>query len=164
MKRHLSEWTDAGITHIVDVRIEADDTKFVGRLAPHMTYHWLGVDDDDGRQADQWFDAGAAVVAAALAEPSARVMVHCHMGVNRGPSMLFASMLALGHEPVQAISAIRAARPIAAVLYADDAVDWWSRRTGASGSHRLDVRRWQKEHPLDTQWIVRRMWADARSA
>ena len=164
MKRHLDEWVDAGITHIVDVRVEADDTKFVARLAPHLTYHWLGVDDDGGRQADEWFDAGTAAVSAALSDPAARVMVHCHMGVNRGPSLLFAAMLALGHDPIEAITAIRQQRPIAAVLYADDAVRWWADRSGSGSSRRLDVRRWQKEHPLDTAWIVHRLWTASQSA
>ena len=164
MKSHLAEWVDAGITDIIDTRVEADDTKFVARLAPHIGYRWLGVDDDDGRQADEWFDAGAAAVISAVVDPSARVVVHCHMGVNRGPSLLFAAMLAMGHRPVDAISAIRAARPIAAVLYADDAVNWWVRRTGSAHSHRLDVRRWQRENTLDTGWIVHRLWAGSQSA
>jgi dual specificity phosphatase 3 len=164
MKRHLSEWVGAGITHIVDVRVEADDTTFVARLAPHITYHWLGVDDDGGRRADEWFDAGAAAVVGALADPSARVMVHCHMGVNRGPSMLFAAMLALGHHPLAALAVIRRQRPIAAVLYAEDAVRWWAARTGSGSSHRLDVRRWQKANPLDTEWIVHRLWTSSQSA
>ena len=75
MKADLDEWVDAGITHIVDTRIEADDTKFVARLAPHISYHWLGVDDDDGRQSDQWFDAGSAAIASAVADPTSRVVV-----------------------------------------------------------------------------------------
>ena len=164
MKHHLGQWVDAGITHIVDVRVEADDSRFVARLAPDVTYCWLGVDDDGGRQADEWFDAGASAVTAAVADPAARVMVHCHMGVNRGPSLLFAAMLALGHDPIDAITEIRRRRPIAAVLYADDAITWWARRTGAGSSHRLDIRRWQKANPLDTEWIVSRLWSSSQSA
>jgi hypothetical protein len=164
MKTHLAEWVEAGITDIIDTRIEADDSRFVARLAPHIDYHWLGVDDDDGRQADDWFDAGATAIVAATAHSEARVVVHCHMGVNRGPSLLFAAMLEMGQSPVDAISAIRAARPIAAVLYADDAVNWWVRRTGSAHSHRLDVRRWHRDNPLDTKWIIHRLWAGSQSA
>ena len=157
MRRRLREWVDSGITHIVDVRLEADDSRFVAGRAPHIRYHWLGVDDDDGRQTRAWFEAGAEVITSAVADPSTRVMVHCHLGVNRGPSLLFAAMLALGHDSVEAIAAIRRARPIAAVMYADDAVQWWARRVGAPPRVCLDVRRWQRAHPVDTAWIVHRL-------
>ena len=164
MKHHLDEWVDAGITHIVDVRVEADDSTFVARLAPDVTLLLARRRRRRRAAADEWFDAGAAAVMAAVADPAARVMVHCHMGVNRGPSLLFAAMLALGHDPVDAITDIRRRRPIAAVLYADDAVRWWARRTGAGSSHRLDIRRWQKANPLDTAWIVSRLWSSSQSA
>jgi dual specificity phosphatase 3 len=74
--------------------------------------------------------------------------------VNRGPSMVFAAMLAMGHEPVDAIETIRRSRPIAAVLYAVDAVEWWSRRTGARSSQVFEVRRWLNQHPADIDWIT----------
>jgi hypothetical protein len=51
-----------------------------------------------------------------------KVFVHCHMGINRGPSTAFAILLDQGMAPEQAFDLIRAKRPIAAVYYAEDAL------------------------------------------
>ena len=64
--------------------------------------------------------------------PDAVVLVHCHMGVNRGPSMAYAILLALGWDAVEALNAISAARPIAGVIYAGNALSWWHRTNGSS--------------------------------
>ena len=48
-------------------------------------------------------------------------MVHCHMGVNRAPSMVFYLMLKEGYEPDEALALIRSNRPIAACYYAESA-------------------------------------------
>ena len=54
------------------------------------------------------------------------------MGVNRGPSMAYAILLALGWDAVEALNAIRATRPIAGVIYAGNALSWWHRTNGSS--------------------------------
>ena len=77
----------------------------------------------------------------ALADPEAKVLVHCHMGINRGPSLAFAALLASGWDPVDAIDRIRQVRPIAAVGYAEDALAWHHRRAGTPASIRVDERR-----------------------
>lgn len=38
----------------------------------------------------------------------------------------------IGWDPIEAQDAIRRARPIACVAYAEDALDWWLRAAGAS--------------------------------
>lgn len=93
----LDEWLKAGITHIVDLRGEADDTTNVARVAPHINYTWLGTHDAGGGHEFSWNDTGVAAIAKALDDPNARVVVHCHMGVNRAPSMANAALLHLGH-------------------------------------------------------------------
>ena len=158
----LAEWQRAGITHIVDVRIEANDQRFVAQHAPDITYVWLGVDDDGGRQPDEWFEAGASAILQALADPDAKVVVHCHMGVNRGPSMGFAAMLAMGWEPTAAATAIREARPIAALIYAHDALDWWQRQVGTMSSdeawaQKAELEEWFLNNWVDVDWIIRRV-------
>jgi len=83
-----------------------------------------------------------AELEARAADPDAGVLLHCHMGINRGPSAAYAVLLSLGWDPIAAIAVIRAKRPIAAVGYAEDALDWWHRRTDASPAHRrADVER-----------------------
>jgi hypothetical protein len=63
----------------------------------------------------------------ALRDPEAKVLVHCHVGIDRGPSMAHACLLMLGRDPIEAMTMIRSARPIAAIGYAEDAPDWHHR-------------------------------------
>ncbi|MEX0847986.1 MAG: dual specificity protein phosphatase [Ilumatobacteraceae bacterium] len=158
----LDEWVSAGITHIIDTRLESSDEQFVAEHAPQVGYSWVGVDDDGRRQPDHWFDEGVDAARTALAKPNGKIVVHCHMGVNRGPSMGFAAMIAHGIAPVEALGIIRAERPIAAVLYAGDAVDWWHRTSGSSPAaataERSKVKAWMHANPIDTDWITSRIW------
>ena len=59
------------------------------------------------------------------------------------------------------LEAIRTARPIAAVLYAPDAVAWWMRRTGAPYTELCraagDVDTWQTANSVQTSWIISRI-------
>jgi dual specificity phosphatase 3 len=164
----LAAWRAAGITHILDVRGEWSDESFVAVEAPEITYLWLGTHDSGGAQDASWFEQGVAGALVALADPDARIVVHCHMGVNRGPSMGFAVLLALGFDVDDALSLIRIERPIAAVLYAEDAVEWWvgSGRCDAANADELRhaVRQWHDDNPVDVGWIIGRIrQAEVRS-
>jgi hypothetical protein len=160
-RRVLAEWVDAGITHIVDLRGEANDTVDVARVAPHIEYVWLGTHDAGGNQEFSWFDNGVAAVTGALADPDARVVVHCHMGVNRAPSMAYAALLQLGHGIEEGLDAIRDARPIAKILYADSAVRWFADRAGWDEAFRRDaevrVWSWHRDNQVDLGWIISRI-------
>ena len=160
-ERQVAGWAVAGITHVIDVREEWSDEALVADLAPQITYHHLGTHDAGHRQADEWFDAGLAASRAARADGACRLLVHCHMGVNRGPSMGFRLLLDEGWEPVAALEVIRVARPIAAVLYADDALRHHLGRIGAEttegASHLADVAGWLDDHPIDVEGIIRRI-------
>lgn len=160
-QEQLAGWVALGVTHIIDVREEANDETFVAHHAPDLTYIWLGTRDNGGGQADEWFARGVDAAVTALADPGARVLVHCHMGINRGPSMGFAILCALGWDPIEALDTIRAARPIAGVIYADDAIDWWLRHRGAPTAaitaSRQAVRRWLDNDALDVGWVISRV-------
>ena len=149
----------AGITHILDNRIECSDEAFVEAHAPTITYWWNGQDDAGQAMPDQWFRDGVDFALEALADPDAQVLVHCHMGVNRGPSMAFAILLATGMEPVAALTAIRQARPIAAIAYSDDALDWWHRISKTppevARRQRAEVADWHRQNPLDVVRVIR---------
>jgi len=159
---HLDRWVDDGVSHIIDVRIEHSDERHVALLRPEVKYHWLGVDDDGGDQPDEWFEAGVEAGLEALGDPIARVLVHCHMGVNRGPSMAYAILLATGWHHIGALEAIRAARPIAAALYADQALAWWHRRQGVpsaiAAQHQRELAEWCDANPVDASWVISRIW------
>ncbi|MGH8991304.1 MAG: dual specificity protein phosphatase family protein [Acidimicrobiia bacterium] len=150
----------AGITHIVDCRMEWNDEALVARHAPGVAYLHADVDDIGGRQPDWFFDRGVAFALDALAaDPAAKVLVHCHMGINRGPSLAYAVLLAQDIDPVDALDAIRAARPIAAVGYAEDALAWHHRRRGTDEfTRRADRRRlraWRAADTLDVAATIR---------
>jgi dual specificity phosphatase 3 len=159
MASHLHEMQDAGLTHILDNRMEWSDEDFVATHGPDMHYLHNGQDDAGQRMPDSWFDRGVSFALTALQTPGSAVLAHCHMGINRGPSMAYAIMLAQGWSPVDALDAIRDARPIAAIGYAGDALDWWHRRSRATSLEiardRAAVRAWFDEHPLDVVRIIR---------
>jgi len=160
-RAQLQSWLDAGITDIIDVRGEHSDARFVAQNAPHVKYHWFGTHDAGYEQPDDWFAHGVAAAQSVLADPNRKVMVHCHMGVNRGPSMGFAILLSQGMNSLEVLRAIRAARPIAGILYAEDAVDWWHRTLGTpetlAYSERRAVRAWLKRNPVDVSWVISRI-------
>lgn len=148
---------DGGVTHVVDCRLEADDTDFYAEVAD-VTYLHHGMDDAGQRVPAEWFDVAVGFALDALGEPGTKVLTHCHMGINRGPSLGFAILLALGWDPVDAIAGIRAARPIANVWYAEDALRWHHDRTKTSPSTRHDergrLRTWRRDNPLDVVRII----------
>jgi dual specificity phosphatase 3 len=158
-RRHLAAWQELGITHVVDNRLEADDTDYVAEWAPEIAYLHNGVDDAGQRMPDAWFDTGVSFIADTLRQPGTKVLTHCHMGINRGPSMAYAALLADGWDAVDAIAAIRSVREIAAVGYAEDALAWHHRRSGASHTQRSVDRhrlaRWRADNWIDVVRIIR---------
>lgn len=157
-QRQLGELIAHGVTHVVDVRIEADDAAWVTRLTDRVTYLWHGMDDVGQRVPAEWFETAVAWVEAALEDPEAIVLTHCHMGINRGPSLGLAVLLAQGWDVVDAIAAIREARPIAAVAYAEDALRWWHGRCSANARERLGdrarLKAWRRDNPIDVVRII----------
>lgn len=155
-----------GVTDIVDVRAEASDEDLVRRIQPQIKYHHIATDDDGYARPDAWFESGVVAAVAALREEGRKVFVHCHMGVNRAPSLTFAIMLALGYGHLESLSAIRAARPIAALIYAPDALAWWHRSSGTTpeqaNAEQREVSDWMRANPIDTNWVISRI-ANARS-
>jgi protein-tyrosine phosphatase len=92
----------------------------------------------------------------AAIEGGGTVLTHCHMGVNRGPSLGFAVLLAQGWDPVEALDTIRTARPIAWVAYAEDALRW--HHGEASPELEADLRRlqeWRDDTQLDMHSVIR---------
>jgi len=157
----LDEWQAAGVTDIIDVRAEWSDLDLVQQVAPGLRYWYLGTHDDGGRQDDSWFEEGLAAARAALEQPGAVLLVHCHMGINRGPSMGFRILLDQGWDPIDALAAIRSARPIAAIAYAPDAIDHHRRSLQLPQSEvsegRAEVERWLVTNGIDVSTIIRRI-------
>ena len=159
--KQVRELVDRGLTHVLDVRLEWDDTDLVAELAPDVRYRHDGIDDAGQRVPAAWFEGLTWWAVDALADPDAVMLVHCHMGVNRGPSAAFAILLALGWDPFEALDAIRDARPIAYIAYAEDALAWHHDRHGASGEQRARdqerLREWRSDRGLDLHAVIRRI-------
>lgn len=156
----LDELDSIGITAIIDCRMEWNDDDWVTVAKPHIHYRWLGVDDAGQRMPDTWFDIGTEHALTQL-NSGGTVLAHCHMGINRGPSMGFAIMLASGWDPIAALERIRQVRPIAYIGYAEDALDWWLRKNGASETEgrtwKNRLRQWRRDNHLDVASIIRRI-------
>lgn len=154
----LRELVEAGLTHVVDARIEWSDEQWVAEMAPEVAYLHHGIDDAGQRVPSEWFDTGVSFALEAI-EQGGTVLTHCHMGINRGPSLGFAVLLAQHWDPIEALDAIRAARPIAWVAYAEDALRWQHEtRRSAPGSLERDRRRlmaWRKDNELDLAAVIR---------
>jgi dual specificity phosphatase 3 len=147
----LRELVEHGLTHILDVREEWSDEQQVARSQPQLHYLWQGI-PDLGQLVDvEWFDAGVDFALEALASPDNVLLAHCHAGINRGPSIGFAILLALGLEPIEALEEIRRARPIVMVAYAEDALRW--------AHDRLEM-----EHDLDTDLGRLAVWRTRKHA
>jgi dual specificity phosphatase 3 len=114
--------------------------------------------DDAGQAVPyDWFEQAVRWIESA--GPEAVVLAHCHMGINRGPSLGFAVLLSQGWDPVEAIAAIRAARPCANVWYATDALTWHQQRTGVdpatAAEQHAALEAWRQANPLDVVRIIR---------
>ena len=165
-REQLQKWEEAGITDVFDMRGEADDSDFIHAHSSTITSHWFGVDDNGGTRDDLWFDELTARSEEILADSSRRILVHCHMGVNRGPSALYAILLHSGWDHLDALRHIRDARPIAGIIYAADAASWKARRNGWDDdkvtAYADDVHSWLLRNPLDIAYVIRRIgsqWA-----
>ena len=151
----LGELGEAGITHVIDVRVEWNDEEWVRERRADLEYLHLGIDDAGQLVPDEWFDEGVRFALEAV-EGGGVVLSHCHMGINRGPSMGFAVLLALGWDAVEALEAIHAARPIAFIAYAEDALRWHH----GTGTPELEedlrrLRQWREDNDLRLGDVLR---------
>src|SRR5256885_5045765 len=97
-------WTDAkmievvraGVTHIIDMQIEFDDTRLAEPYGVDVL--WNPVDDDFQPKPPEVFARGVEFAQAALEQPQARLFIHCAAGVHRAPMMALAVLRAFGHS------------------------------------------------------------------
>lgn len=107
---NMAKVAGAGVTHIIDMQIEFDDT-------PLATIHgievlWNPIDDDFEPKAPQVFEKGVEFARAALDQPGTKLYVHCAAGVHRAPMMAAALLCALSWKLQDAIRLIETKRPV----------------------------------------------------
>ncbi len=100
----------AGITHIIDMQIEFDDTPLA---EPHaIGVLWNAVDDDFQPKPSEVFQRGVEFALNALDEDAGKVFIHCAAGVHRAPMMTLALLCSLGWKLEDARCLIEARRPV----------------------------------------------------
>jgi protein-tyrosine phosphatase len=100
-----------GITHIIDMQIEFDDTPLA--RACGISVCWNPVDDDFERKPAEVFARGVDFALAALEDDEAKIFIHCAAGVHRAPMMTLALLGVMGWEMENAMELIAGRRPVA---------------------------------------------------
>lgn len=100
----------AGITHIIDMQIEFDDTPLAAPYAIEVL--WNPTDDDFQSKPPELLQRGVDFAAGALEDEGARVFVHCAAGVHRAAMMTLAILCSDGWDMQEAMQTILARRPV----------------------------------------------------
>ncbi len=100
----------AGVTHIIDMQIEFDDTPLAEPYGVEV--FWNRVDDDFQLKPPQVFESAIEFALAALDQPETKVFIHCAAGVHRAPMMALALLGAMGWDLHEAMELIEEKRPV----------------------------------------------------
>ncbi len=111
-------WTDenmqqvvrAGITHIIDMQVEFDDTALAAPYGVEVL--WLPVDDDFKPKPAGIFVRAAEFAVRTLDQSETKLYIHCAAGVHRGPMMALAILRVLGTSTEEAMALIEQRRPV----------------------------------------------------
>ncbi len=106
----MAEVARTGITHIIDMQIEFDDTPLA---EPHgIQVLWNPVDDDFQPKPPEVFRRGVEFALQALDDEEAKLYIHCAAGVHRAPMMTLAVLRSLGYELNGALDLLEARRHV----------------------------------------------------
>ena len=100
----------AGVTHIIDMQLEFDDTEVAKPFAIEVL--WNPIDDDFQPKGPEVFERGIEFAEKALEGGGHRLFIHCAAGVHRAPMMTLALLGAMGWKLQDAIDLIEARRPV----------------------------------------------------
>jgi protein-tyrosine phosphatase len=106
---NMAQVARAGVTHIIDMQIEFDDTSLA---VPYgISVLWNPIDDDFQPKSPDVFQRGVDFALEALDEEGTKVFIHCAAGVHRAPMMTLAILCSLGWKLADALQLIEARRP-----------------------------------------------------
>ena len=109
-QQNMADVARAGITHIIDMQIEFDDTQLA---EPHgIEVLWNPTDDDFHSKPVELFQRGVDFAARALELENSRVLIHCAAGVHRAAMMMLAVLCSQGWEMEEAMRMMVARRPV----------------------------------------------------
>jgi len=108
---NMAQVASAGITHIIDMQIEFDDTPL--GVAHGIEVLWNPTDDDFEVKPAELFQRGVNFAQAALRGAHSKLFIHCAAGVHRAPMMTLAVLGSMGWSLPEAIDRIGDRRPVA---------------------------------------------------
>jgi protein-tyrosine phosphatase len=100
----------AGITHIIDMQIEFDDTGLAEPLGIEVL--WNPIDDDFQPKPPEILQRGVDFAIQALGGNETRLFIHCAAGVHRAPMMTLAVLCSIGWTQEEAQNLIEKRRPV----------------------------------------------------
>ncbi len=107
---NMAAVAQAGVTHIIDMQIEFDDTSLA---EPHaIEVLWNPIDDDFQPKPPEVFQRGVEFAVQALERDETKLFIHCAAGVHRAPMMTLAVLCSLGWTPAAAQDLIERERPV----------------------------------------------------
>jgi predicted protein tyrosine phosphatase len=107
---NMAHVAQAGVTHILDMQIEFDDTSLA---APHeIMVLWNPIDDDFQPKSPDVFQRGVDFALEALDKEGTKLFVHCAAGVHRAPMMTLAILCSMTWEISEALRVIESKRPV----------------------------------------------------
>jgi protein tyrosine phosphatase (PTP) superfamily phosphohydrolase (DUF442 family) len=108
---NMAKVAQVGITHIIDMQIEFDDTP-LGR-AHGIEVLWNPTDDDFEAKPAGLFRQGVEFAEAALEGLDTKLFIHCAAGIHRAPMMALAVLGSMGWDVEDAMQLIERRRPVA---------------------------------------------------
>jgi protein-tyrosine phosphatase len=107
---NMVEVVREGITHIIDMQIEFDDTRLAEPYGVPVL--WNPTEDDFKPKTPELFQRGVDFAMEALEDPEAKVFIHCAAGVHRAPMMALAVLRAQGWSLLDAVKVIEEKRDV----------------------------------------------------
>src|SRR5271167_3669388 len=107
---NMIEVVAEGITHIIDMQIEFDDTRLAEPYGVKVL--WNPTDDDFQPKSAELFQRGVDFAMNALGDPEAKLFIHCAAGVHRAPMMALAVLRARGWSLLDAVKEIEEKRDV----------------------------------------------------
>jgi len=129
----MAEVAQAGVTHVIDMQIEFDDTALGKKAGVEVL--WNPVDDDFEPKDRKIFERGVDFALRALRDPESKVFVHCAAGIHRAPMMALAVLCATGYSLEQAKHLIQTKRYVVdfAEVYVKSVENFLKSYAGAEG-------------------------------
>lgn len=107
---NMEEVARAGVTHIINMQIEFDDTELAKAYGIKVLSN--GVYNDFELKPPELLRRGVDFGTSALRKPNTKLLIHCTLGMHRAPTMALALLCAMGWPLNVARQLIERCRPV----------------------------------------------------